>query len=617
MRARLRLRGFSWVAPVLVLAIAFYAWTAGTSGNLSPGHREDTYNLLVDGFLHGHTYLPVSVDPRLASLRDPYDPAQNSQYVTPDLRDLVLYHDHFYIYWGAAPAVVLLLPFRALGLGQLPQEDAVLVFSIVALLCSLGFLATVARRWLGRFPPWMLAVAAAVLAFSDLAPWLLRRPKAYEVAIAGGSAFFWAGLLAFAVGWRERPNRWWSAGSSLLFGLALASRPPMAIGIVLVGAVAVRRWRGQRPELGDVAALAVPFGVCAVAVLAYNAQRFGSPLDFGTTKVLGGQKADRFGSLTYVPAGLWYYLLCPVRFVAAFPYFWVNEPHVPFPTPAAYDAAERTAGLLPTAPFVLLLALARVALRRAVRPLRVVVAGLVGAGVALVLFTSYFYWGAVMRYEMDFAALFIVPAALVWFAYATVARRRARMANAVAGVTLAAVSVVIAMAISLIGSDNRLRDMHPRAFASLERAFSPVSAAIAQVAGHPVLASVGGNPLEGPVRYDRLGVKDVDLYLGTGPYPLQVVSPDRRRANLVATLLRLPATPRRAKLLVQVRSADGSIFTVPVRDRAVKLPVSLKSGPNDITIQLFADPPTGIPPYADSADDGAILVRGLSLDDGS
>ena len=57
---------------------------------------------------------------------------------------------------------------------------------------------------------------------------------------------------------------------------------------------------------------------------------------------------------------------------------------------------------------------------------------------------------------------------------------------------------MLAAAFSLVGSDDRLRLRHPGTYDGLAHAFSPVGRAIAGVAGHPVLASVGGNTLVGP-----------------------------------------------------------------------------------------------------------------------
>ena len=67
----------------------------------------DYYNLLVDGFRHGHLYLPVKPEPELLALENPYDPVANAAY---RLLDPSLYNGRYYLYFGPVPAVVRSCP---------------------------------------------------------------------------------------------------------------------------------------------------------------------------------------------------------------------------------------------------------------------------------------------------------------------------------------------------------------------------------------------------------------------------------------------------------------------------------------------------------------------------
>ena len=101
------------IAALLVLALAFYMWTAASSIPFTfPSADQDIYNELTTGFLHGHTYLPITPPAGLLHLKNPYDPAQNAPY-NAAFHDLSLYHGHFYSQWGPTPVVTLFAPFRA------------------------------------------------------------------------------------------------------------------------------------------------------------------------------------------------------------------------------------------------------------------------------------------------------------------------------------------------------------------------------------------------------------------------------------------------------------------------------------------------------------------------
>lgn len=607
------------VGPVVVLALAFYAWTAATSGDVFPGdHARDPYNLLTDAFVAGHTDLPLKPDPRLLALDDPYDPAQNQPFVTREQHDLSLHDGRFYAYWGAAPAVLLFLPWRALGVGDMSTTLAVLLFSSIGLLCSIALMVLLLRRWLPATPAWMQGAGAAMLAMGNLAPVLLRRPEAYEVAISAGACFFWAGLLALAAaGLGARVRTGLLAASSLLFGLAFASRPPLGVGIlVAVAAVWLLRGRDGVSRRRLAIAVLAPFAVCALIVFAYNVQRFGSPTDFGVSYVLGGQKADRFYSLTYIAPGLWYYVLSPLLVRVEFPFLWVNPASsVPFPIPARYNGGEATSGLLPTLPLLVLLAGAPWALRTAPAGLRRVVWALAGTGGVLLLFTAFFYWGPVQRYQMDFAALFVLAALLVWFVLGNrwrVERPRAARLAAVGGVLLIAWGCLTMAAISMVGPEDRLRVRHPATFASLARAFTPVSTALAKVAGRPIIGAVAGKPLLGPARYDRLGADRTDLLLSTRTVPVELMAPHDAVATLRATVTRTPKTPD-TPLLVQARSPDGSTFTAPVDGREVALPIVLRQGRNEVHLQLFPVRLKTLALFAYGGDDRGVRVTGLRV----
>jgi hypothetical protein len=115
------------ILALFAVTWAFYSWTARSNGKpfVFENSSEDNYNLLVDGFLQGHLYLPIAPNPKLLQTADPLNPEQNAPY---RLHDISLYRGKFYFYFGAAPAVTLMLPFRLLTHTHMPENLAVAVF---------------------------------------------------------------------------------------------------------------------------------------------------------------------------------------------------------------------------------------------------------------------------------------------------------------------------------------------------------------------------------------------------------------------------------------------------------------------------------------------------------
>ena len=224
------------VLYLLALVAGFYLWTATSSANpiRLGGDKTDYYNLQSDAFLHGQLSLLVRPAKELLALPNPYDPVANEPY---RLHDLSLYDGHYYLSWGPTPALMLFIPFRALALGDMPENLAVVLFSLGGLLFSVRLLRILLRRFLPDTPAWLEVVAVVALAFSNVAPFILRRPAVYEVAISAGYCFVFVGLYLLASGaLAERPSLPRLGLGSLSLGLAWGCRPPL----LLVGATASR-----------------------------------------------------------------------------------------------------------------------------------------------------------------------------------------------------------------------------------------------------------------------------------------------------------------------------------------------------------------------------------------
>ncbi len=228
-------------------------------------------------FAHGQTAFRMPPPPELLALPDPYDPAQNPPY---RLHDASLYEGRWYLYFGPSP-VVLYLPLRVIGVEVLDQFA-------VALFCSLGFLVALAllRFLVQRYRPQTSlatrAVAVVLLGFANVAPFLLRRPAVYEVAISAGFA---SCSRALPHADRRAPSRGPVSGASgqeaspsgLRRGRVRTSCSPPRRRLGLVpGPPRSRRPWGGRARLLRVAASSVPLGTCLFLLGLYNVVRFGS-----------------------------------------------------------------------------------------------------------------------------------------------------------------------------------------------------------------------------------------------------------------------------------------------------------------------------------------------------
>jgi hypothetical protein len=583
------------LALVFLIGAIFYVWTAATSLPLSlAGNLSDYYNQLAKALLHLH--LAVALAPAgLTHLADPYSPSQNAPFQSA-YHDLSLYHGRLYLDWGPAPVVVLLVPLHLLGLAA-SSSLTVALFSVVGLAFVLGTLRLVLKE-IDDVPLWMGVLGGAVLVFSTTLPFLLRRPLVYEEAITGGFCFAMAGVyIAVRAIARRTASLALLALMSLCFGLAAGSRPPL-IALGLLGVPVYLAVRNTRPHTALMAALAGPFVLCVLLLLAYNVARFGNPLEVGQSYNLAAYNPQHahLAGVSHILPNLWFYGLSPPRPTILFPFLVLTPPPLTYPLtyPAGYTTPEITGGLLTMTPLILFaLVLPWLWWRRSqnlgsfAAPLLVAAV----AGVFALLFLSYEFFNSTERYETDFAGVFLLAALAGWFTLSTIARGWWGRAVRVCGAVLAVWGCLTGLAISFTGYNNWLQKEHPHTWSSLERAGVPISTGITMLLGHPILAGVQAPNLQqvSPVTLTTIGAGIKSFSLPAGAQAdLTIVSPDRRSATVVAALGIGAGLRPGTALTVVIKDASKARQAFPVTGDGVRrFPIQLKQGLNRVTMTPF------------------------------
>jgi hypothetical protein len=588
---------------------AFYLWTAGTSFPLTfDGGQLDRYNLLATALLHLH----LSIGPAPAGLMhvaNPYDPAQNKYFTTgltdaTSINDDVLYGGRLFFLWGPAPAIVLLIPLHLLGL-EPSGSITVGFFAIVGLGFALGTLRVILRQ-VGDVALWMCVLAGSALALSSAVPFLLRTPSVTEDTISGGFCFTMAGiwLAAGAVAnGRASPRR--LALMSLCFGLAAGSRPTLTLtALVMVPVYVSLRSTDTRRRL--LIALITPLACCLLLLAAYNQARFGNPLEFGVRHQLTGYDSQtaHLAELSYVPPGAWFYTLMPPRPLALFPFIALTPPPVIYPAklPADYLNPEMTGGLLPMAPILIfLVALPWIWRRRPelLGPLAWPLTILAGTGIATLLFVSYEFFATTERYEVDFSTLLLLGALATWLALSHGARGGLRRLVRFGGGMLAAWGCIAGIAISFVGYGNYLAINYPATWTSLENLGSPLSTAIAGIAGRPILADTATPNIvaDSAEDYTDLGGGAASFYLASSEYVgITIVSPDTRTAALTGEIspgiepyVGAGIQPGGGASAVVIRGPGHALaaYRVPLGGRKFRFPVKLSPGVDHVEFRLL------------------------------
>lgn len=510
----------AFAAAALVVA-AFYAWTcAGNTADWSFGPKQhDYYTLLVDGFRAGQLNLKVEVPAELLAISNPYPPANRPAEL--GLHDASFFRGKYYLYFGVAPAVTLLLPFRLITGIDLPLPVAVTVFAYGGFLASAAAWWHVRRRFFPEASVGLTVLTLLVLATVSMGPILVRRGNVWELPLGSGYCFAMLAVAALTRAMLPSSERTpatlqapgvspgWLAAAAAALGLAIASRPTyvFALGLLAVplGAAWWQWWRtaprrAAAPWRATLAA-SVTLALLGAALAWHNYARFGDPLEFGVRYQFTSihEAEARHFSASYLAFNLRGYFFAVAEWTRYFP--WIHAPVAP-PLPAGYFGLEEVYGLLTNVPVVWLAALAPLAARglwpETEKSMRILVAAVASLACGPILALVFFY-ASMARYQADFAPALAWLAGLGLLALGRWSRERRgwkrKLPVVVAGAA-GAFSIAFALVLSVV------------LYGDLRRARPETYDRLARVANRPVawlerMAGVPTGPLECRVQFPR------------------------------------------------------------------------------------------------------------------
>lgn len=332
---------------VALTAIA-YGWTLfAVNPQFADKTPLDHYGYLTDALLSGQLHLKVQPDPQLAQLDNPYAGSQG----IPTLHDATYFNGHYYLYFGPAPVLLLLGPWRLLTGSFLLEGPATVIFSFAGFLIGTALWVGWKRRFLPGLPDFWTGFSIIMLGLGNYVFFLIQTPMFYEVPISCAYACLMGALAAVVAALRAEDVKSQALRlglASLLLGLAVGSRPDYLFTLPALGLPLAVLWLEARRREGPAGpdcrrlliATVAPAAFIGAALAAYNWARFGDILEFGLKYQLASadQREMKLTSLSYIPDGLRNFLWSPPHYFSHFPFL---------------SESADAFGIIPWAPFAL------------------------------------------------------------------------------------------------------------------------------------------------------------------------------------------------------------------------------------------------------------------------
>ncbi|MGM9642710.1 MAG: hypothetical protein ACI3XI_05830 [Eubacteriales bacterium] len=413
----------------------------------------DIYIRQFDAWMKGQVALDLPVDPKLEALENPYDPAARREAGASFYWDYAYYNGQFYSYFGIAPILTVHAPAYALT-GKLPNIPMTcLILAIAAVFMTALAYREVVLRFIEKPNFWLFLLGlAGVVSASGVYLGVLCSDM-YYVAVLSAQVFSMA-FVFLAVRAMREGKLWMRMALLVLAALSLTltvwSRPTVALICVAVFPFFIEfLCRIRRETLKDgvltVCAFAVPLIMGAAAVMIYNAARFSSPFDFGSTYQLTVSDV----SLNTLDSSLLFsaffsYFLCPAWQTEVYPYIELRRQLV-LPTTDRYIYADRACGAFAYGlPLGILLYPQLYSLEkgRGERDIAKAAVVLLTAGLAFgIAFSDFCIGGVNMRYIYDISLMLTLISIAVLMNYSAKASGMTKIAISALTALLCAVSV--------------------------------------------------------------------------------------------------------------------------------------------------------------------------------
>jgi hypothetical protein len=291
---------------------------------------EDSLLMQTESIMNGKIELMEEPSDELKNMENPYDNVARKEQEIEYLYDVAYYNGKYYNYFGIAPILTSILPFRIIT-GMYTHTYMYNMFYIFIAIFSLYFLyKKLVNKFVKKISLCNYYLGFYAILFGSNIFTLLRGEK-YDIVISSGIAFLLISLnLAMSIYSNLKYKNIKLILLGLTTGLVVLSKPNLIVYYLLIlffTLVSMKELK-KSEKIKDIIIICIPLGILAVFQMIWNYLRFDNILEFGAKYQLTDFNMIYCMSITFgkIYAGIMEYLfktpsINPLRF----PFVFINK----------------------------------------------------------------------------------------------------------------------------------------------------------------------------------------------------------------------------------------------------------------------------------------------------
>lgn len=291
--------------------------------------KEDSILMQTEALLNGKIELMHEPSRKLLEMENPYDSHKRDEEGIEYLYDVAYYNGKYYNYFGIAPILTSILPFRIIT----GKYTHTYIFNMIYIYISIFSLYSLYKKLVSRYVKkvslFSFNLGFFALLFASNILTLMRGAK-YDIVVSSGIAFI---LLSLNLIISIINSSKWKIGKLILLGITSAlivlSKPNLIIYylLIIVFLYIYLKHLKTKEKIINITLILIPLGIFAIFQMILNYIRFDNIFEFGAKYQLTGFNMISCITFTFgkMYAGILEYLFkTPTINPLRFPFVFIN-----------------------------------------------------------------------------------------------------------------------------------------------------------------------------------------------------------------------------------------------------------------------------------------------------